>query len=262
MPLPLISAREPSALRSSIRTRASAVGSAGVARMTPSAPMPVCRSHRARATAASSGWEASGSSTTRKSLPRPWCLVRRMSGISLPDGERRACPFPPRRPPPPPRRSRASQQRRRVGDRLEPADPGIAAEPRRLTSGEAPGPTDRQVERLVERHPVGDVRRQLAVAEGLPGRARQAAGSASEAFDLGQEAAGHLPLVAGGDAVGHDGVRQAHAHQVEPARRVGPEPGSVGGERSAAARASPRGPGRPAAGSSAPCARRPWGRAS
>ncbi len=44
--------------------------------MNPSAPTPNRRSHRARTNSGSSGRRSSTSTSTRKSLPAPWCLVR------------------------------------------------------------------------------------------------------------------------------------------------------------------------------------------
>ena len=74
MPLPLISAPPPSALRRSMARSASP--EAGWTRMTPSAPTPNLRSHRARTNSGSRDRESSTSTSTRKSLPAPWCLVR------------------------------------------------------------------------------------------------------------------------------------------------------------------------------------------
>src|SRR5690606_34188869 len=231
IPLPLISAREPSALRSSMRAIAGSPGAGGTARITPSAPIPVCRSQSCRAISASSGWAASGSSTTRKSLPRPWCLVRRMSPTSVPDARGRAARIPSRP------RQLGGQGREQGGGVIvgvEPADAGIAPEPRGLPAGEPAGAADGQLERLVEGDPALQVGDQLPVAEGLAGRARHPPGVAEQAPPLAEQPRGHLLLVAGGDAAGHDLVRQAHADQVEATGRVDVEPGTVGRERSPA----------------------------
>ena len=71
MPLPLISARLPSALNSTIARRVAVRPDSPTS--SPSAPIPRRRSHTRRASAGRSstcGWN-----TTRKSLPSPWCLV-------------------------------------------------------------------------------------------------------------------------------------------------------------------------------------------
>ena len=80
MPLPLISAREPSALYSTIR--AAYPGSVSPT-SSPSAPMPRRRSHTRRARAAQIV-DVAGGTTTRKSLPSPWCLVSSRSAIRFP----------------------------------------------------------------------------------------------------------------------------------------------------------------------------------
>ena len=81
MPLPLISARLPSALKSAMPTSAPwpPLGmSASWPTSRPSAPMPRRRSHTCRRTTPRSprpGGEPLVVEQTRKSLPRPWCLV-------------------------------------------------------------------------------------------------------------------------------------------------------------------------------------------
>src|SRR5690606_28641313 len=239
IPLPLISAREPSALRSSMRATAASPGAAGTARITPSAPTPVCRSQSCRAISASSGCVASGSSRTRKSLPRPWCFVRRMSPTSVPDARRRAARIPARP-------LDLGLERRQEGGRVlvgvEPPDAGVAPEPRRLPAGEAAGAADRQLEGLVERRLALQVRDQLPVPERLAGRAGHAPGAGEQAADLVEEAGGHLLLVARRDAPGHDLVGQAHADQVEAAGRVDVEAGAVRRERAPAPERDLEGP--------------------
>ena len=165
MPLPLISASPPSAFcRTIVR---SATPRPSWTRITPSAPTPKRRSHRARTRSTGSGPLPSGSIWTRKSLPAPWCLVNRrrpasggvvvmvipdsLSSVRLarvPVDPSRSRPAPARpggrRPPPsPPGRPR-----------VQPLDPGVAPEPGPLAPGEGPGAPDRLVDRLGQRHAV------------------------------------------------------------------------------------------------------------
>src|ERR671916_251562 len=248
MPLPLISAGEPSALRNSIRARAGAPGSAGEARSRPSAPTPVCRSHKARATPASMGWEASVSSTTRKSLPNPWCLVRRMSPTVCPTAVevRHAFALLHPRVLPGDRRHQRRQQRGRVGPRLQPVDAGVAPEPRPLPAGEAPGAPDRQLERVVEGRLPLEVGDELAVAERLAGGSRQAPGVVDQPADLVEEAVRHLPVVPRRDAGGDDLVGQADTDEAEAAGRVRVQPRPERRERAAGAQGDLQGPHHPA----------------
>ena len=84
MPLPEISATDPSLLCSTMCRSADEAFAGARPHRRPSAPMPRRRSQRATATDGS-GWMPSGwsaASATRKSLPRPWCLVSRTSLLS------------------------------------------------------------------------------------------------------------------------------------------------------------------------------------
>ena len=116
------------------------------------------------------GAAPSRSSRTRKSLPRPWCLVRRMRG-GQPTSRRPAVVH------------EDGCERRSRGVGVEPGDPGVAAEPGPLAAGEAPGAADGQVERLVQgRRSPAQVGEQLPVAEGLARRcATMPCGSAAQA---------------------------------------------------------------------------------
>ena len=76
MPLPLISARPPSAFQSSI-TRSTSPAP-GVPRIRPSAPTPRWRWHTWRTRSPSTGCERSASRSTRKSFPRAWYFSRRI----------------------------------------------------------------------------------------------------------------------------------------------------------------------------------------
>ena len=156
-PLPDISARPPSALSSTIVT--SAPSRPGPRWRSPSAPIPRWRSHTATARAALGGSVPDGSASTRKSLPRPWCLVSR-TDVSL--AVRRRC------------RSNGSRTRRRVLVGGQPPDPRVAPEPHPLAAGEPAGPADGEVDGLVEAELAVEVGEQLAVAERLAGRPRQA----------------------------------------------------------------------------------------
>src|SRR5262245_22234536 len=225
MPLPLISAADPSALRSSMRTRPGDP-TVGVARMMPSAPTPEWRSHRVRAMSGSSGWDASGSSRIRKSLPRPWCLVRRMSPASLPD---RAAPDSRLSPRPHPL-GQCREQGLRTGVGVEPRDARVPPEPRALPAGEPAGAPDRQLDRLVQVPVAGEVVDQLGVPERLARGARHAPGLGEQATDLVEEAGGHLRLVALLDPAGHDLVGHGEPDQGERGRRVHLQPRAVGRE--------------------------------
>ncbi len=77
-PFPEISERLPSALSRRIDARDHVSGAREKTR-SPSAPMPRCRSHTARAREASSACKGSSrSSSSRKSLPKAWDLMRCM----------------------------------------------------------------------------------------------------------------------------------------------------------------------------------------
>src|SRR4051794_33920918 len=177
MPLPLISARPPSALYSAIVTSASV---AAVTWSRPSAPTPRCRSHTARANDGVTGVTPSRSSKTRKSLPRPWCLVRCMRRSSLPADD----PF------------QCRQYLQRVAFGVEPLDSGVSPEPRPLATGELAGTTDRGIDGVVEVTPLRHVLEQFAVAESLRGGARQPIGARREAPDLVDEASVDLLAIA------------------------------------------------------------------
>src|SRR5579875_3338266 len=91
MPLPHISARLPSALKTSMRQSAAVEGAT---RMRPSAPMPRCRSQSRRASAAGFSGTPSCASITPKSLPVPCSLAKESvamtsSPTSLPVGRDR-----------------------------------------------------------------------------------------------------------------------------------------------------------------------------
>ena len=78
VPLPLISAMEPSALCRRMRPD---FGPVQAKNSMPSAPMPVLRSQSRRVSSAQSWFLAASSVTIRKSLPQAWALVK---GINLP----------------------------------------------------------------------------------------------------------------------------------------------------------------------------------
>ena len=246
IPLPLISATPPSALRRSIANTAGPVPP--MARTTPSAPMPRWRSHRARTSAADSGRRSSGSSSTRKSLPAPWCLVRRSSPPSVhrPQSPISLSPSAPRvtaagsgrarvrvdhiRSPPVPHLEELGQE---ISSRIEPGDARVAPEPRPLPAGEGPGPAGGLVHRLVQGHPLLHVRQQFSVSERLAGGARQPARTPGQGTDLVDEAGLEEPPESLLDASVVDGGVEADAHQRERRGRVGVEAGTERRERPA-----------------------------
>ena len=185
--------------------------------MRPSAPMPRRRWQSRRASSAvASTW----SSTTRKSLPRPWCLLRRT-------------PTSPSQPGP---HGHEIATVRLPLDRL-PADAGIAAEPALLAAGEAAGAAHRHLDRLVEAEPAGEVGQELPVAEGLAGGGPEATGPGGEGFDLVEEAGAELGGVALGDAPIELGAGPTQPDEIGVDVGVGVEAGAGGGERPAAAAA-------------------------
>src|SRR5436190_19003891 len=216
MPLPLISATEPSAFRSSMVMSAPSVPA--VARRSPSAPSPVRRWQSATASSGDTGWVPSRSRSTRKSLPRPWCLVRRMRSRAYGCAQRVHEEVP-----------------GAVGGGLQPSDAGIASEPCPLAAGEAAGAADGEVHGLVEGEDAVQVLEELLVAERLTRGPGDAAGVLAEAAHLVEETGGHLLLVAGVDP-GAEVVRlSSEADQGELGRGVGVEAGPVAGGRLAAA---------------------------
>src|SRR5579859_1060836 len=88
------------------------------------------------------------SSTTRKSLPSPSCLVSRTSPV-LPTGEGGKIHF-----------------------RRQPRDPGVATEPGALSAGETDRGRNCFLDAVFERAAAFDVVKKLAVAEGLARRTR------------------------------------------------------------------------------------------
>ena len=181
MPLPLISARLPSALNSAMPRSASVAAAAsgrrsGRRRRCPAVGRTSAGQHLPRA-AGRSGWS---SNTTRKSLPRPWCFV------SFTRTGRASSS----------RTSSAAVEVVVAGDR-HPADAGVAAEPALLAHGEPPGAGDGGGDGLVQRALAVEVGEQLLVAEGLARGAGQRLGPGGERGDLGQEAGGQL----GGEAL-------------------------------------------------------------
>ena len=145
----------------------------------PSAPIPRRRSQSRRASSPSTAGTRpfTSSSTTRKSLARPWCLVSCTRSVS--------------------------QAGRRGSEGIvpgfDPVEAGVAAEPPLLAAGEAPGAAHGRAIASSRVTP-GQVGQQLPVAEGLAGGAGQPAGPGGQGRHLGQEAGRQLGLVAGVDA--------------------------------------------------------------
>ena len=163
MPLPLISARLPSALNSTIR----ALG-AGVARRRSAArrPRPRCGG-RTRRTASSASVVVG--SSARLVAERDEEVVaesvvfdelQRATSPSTSEGDSTAA-------------CTGSSGSDATGIDVHPAYAGVAPEPALLADGELPGPHDDRRHRLVERGLALDVVEQLLVAERLAGRDRQ-----------------------------------------------------------------------------------------
>ena len=160
MPLPLISARPPSALN---RIILAAYPSADSPTIKPSAPMPRRRSHTCRASAARS--ETAGWNVTRKSLPSPWCLVNVslvVVGVTV-VVDQSSCEC-------------VEYGRQRLGHRIrfdvDPAYARVAAEPPFLSNGELASPRDDRRDRRIERAAPLQVLDELLVAERLAGGPR------------------------------------------------------------------------------------------
>ena len=166
IPLPLISASLPSALRSSMVS----VGPIGVGRPGgPDEPVgadpAVAVAQRPAPGRRRSAWRPSRSSRTRKSLPSPWCLVTREGGHG-----RLQSP------------SRAGTTASGFSAAPYHRDAGVAPEPHPLAAGEglASGAT-RLGHGRRQRHPVFEVGQHLPVAERLAGGARQPPGPGRQA---------------------------------------------------------------------------------
>ena len=153
--------------------------------MSPSAPTPKWRSHRARTSAGRraagrsprdrarpgsrspprGAWcsrERSPSSRHRRSLRRPGAVVRRAGAAGA--------------------RSASSAAPHGVGPvGFDPARSGDRAGTRPTAGGRRPGSGGRPLDHGLQRHPLLDVGQQLPVAEGLAGRARQPPGRAASA---------------------------------------------------------------------------------
>ena len=206
MPLPLISASPPSALRSTIVQSAPSAPGRSVIR--PSAPMPRWRSQSARATAAPAGPAPSRATTTRKSFPVPWSFETLHHGLHL-------------------ARSAGSSGARIVGG-AEPGDAGVAPEPHPLAAGERPGAA-RRSSRTPRRGRRGRSRcaQELLVADGLAGRPREAAPHPLDLVEQPAASASPRPRV---DAAREHRAREPDAGDRHRERRR-PEPVDAGTER-------------------------------
>src|SRR5512134_2608284 len=120
-----------------------------VTRITPSAPTPRWRSHRAAASSTERGRSSAMSSSRTKSLPVPWYFQMRIgSAIQVPHQPIR-------------------ELARTVGARAEPTDPRVPAEPHHLTARELLRPPHRALHRLGERDLASQVAGELSVPDGL-----------------------------------------------------------------------------------------------
>src|SRR6266511_1055758 len=123
----------------------------GVTRITPSAPTPNRRSHRAATSSGDRGRSVSRSSSMMKSLPVPWYFQTR-SSVTL----------------------EVLRQLVHHIDRAalaggEPPDPGVSSEPDHLASSEFPRPTHRLCGCLGERDLAPEVPREFSVPDGPTG---------------------------------------------------------------------------------------------
>src|SRR6266545_3808949 len=123
----------------------------GVTRITPSAPTPNRRSHRAATSSGDRGRSVSRSSSMMKSLPVPWYFQTR-SSVTL----------------------EVLRQLVHHIDRAalaggEPPDPGISSEPDHLASGQFPRPPHRLSGRLRKRHLTPEVSSEFSVPDGPTG---------------------------------------------------------------------------------------------
>src|SRR5262245_14098566 len=154
-----------------------------VTRITPSAPMPVCRSHTAATNASCSGRASSRSTSMTKSFPVPWYFQIRIGSVT--------------------------QVLRHLGHGRgtviagrEPADPRISPEPRELPARERlralHGPRDRL---LQGQRPV-QVPRELSVPDGLARSEPSVEPTTDEPLDLPQEPVVELAADAALDALG------------------------------------------------------------
>ncbi len=168
IPLPLISASPPSALRSSMER--SQPWRPGPTRMIPSAPIPRRRSQSRRTWPTERRRVSAGSRTTMKSLPAPSCFgAVHPYSLAVQDAARAPCgpvalpsggPLTGAESAPPRDRSRRS---------------GDHAGTRRPGAGQRPGAPHGLVHAVGQGHPLFHVGQQLAVAQGLTGGPRNAA---------------------------------------------------------------------------------------
>ncbi len=197
MPLPLISASPPSALRSSIAQ--SAPSAPGRSVISPSAPTPRWRSQSARGPRRRQG---------RRRRERR----RRGSRFRSHGASRRASR------PPPCQQSR--EQRARIVDCCEPHDAGIPPEPHALAPCERPGATRDRRERLVQAAPPFEVGEQLLVADRLLSGPRQVPPHSPNLVE-------QPPGAHGADARSIRRARTSrvsHTPAIDTAKAVGPNP--------------------------------------
>src|SRR6266540_983865 len=196
-------------------------------RISPSAPTPKCRSHRAATRAGVSSISPRQSSSMTKSFPVP-CHFSNRSSATL------------------------QVLRQLVGDRArsvragpEPADAGVPPEPPHLSPGQGPGPLHGPGQGLVQGRPAGQMLDDLSVPDGLARGEGWTRPIVQQSPDLVQEPAvdhGPDPCL---DAAGQVGRLQLHPGRANRLRRVPlPVPG-VRGERPAGHGGHLQGPDRP-----------------
>src|SRR6266511_2380902 len=142
-------------------------------RISPSAPTPKCRSHRAATRSGVSSISPPQSSSMTKSFPVPCHFSNRSSAtvqvlrhlVGYPDRALRTGP--------------------------EPADAGIAPEPRHLPPGQGPGPLRGSGHGLVQSRPAGQMLDDLSVPDGLAGSEGWTGSFVQQRPDLVHQPAGH-----------------------------------------------------------------------
>src|SRR4051794_6861691 len=172
--------------------------------ISPSAPMPRRRSHSSMARSPSTfrSRPFTSSRMTRKSLARPWCLVSCTGSVSQEGVDRGEGILP----------------------AVEPGHVRVTAEPPFLAAGEASGAGHRLLDGLVEGALPTQVLADLAVAEGLGRRRREAARLDLDGGDLVDEPGDELSLVPVDDPLVELGAFEPQADDREPHGRVRQHP--------------------------------------
>src|SRR5262245_53854994 len=171
-----------------------------VTRITPSPPMPVCRSQTAATNASCNGRASSRSSSMTKSFPVPWYFQIRIGSAT--------------------QVLRHLVHRRRVVVDREPADPWISPEPGELSTRERlralHGPRDR----LLQGHRPVQVPRELSVPDGLARGEPSVEPATDEFLDLPQQPVVELPTDPALDPLAEPGARDLDPGGPDTLRRI------------------------------------------